>query len=48
MRRKRVGMRVRGISENAGNLGGNPKDIENQSGDAGNQGSNLNIAVEVT
>ena len=32
----------------AGNLGGNAKDVENQSGDAGNQGSSLNIAVEVT
>ena len=31
-----------------GNLGGNTKNVENQGGDAGNQGGNLSIAVEIT
>ena len=31
-----------------GNLGGNTKNVGNQGGDAGNQGRNLSIAVEMT
>ena len=34
--------------ENAGNLGGNTKNVGNQGGVAGNQGRNLSIAVEIT
>ena len=33
---------------NAGILGGNTKNVGNQCGDAGNQGRNLSIAVEIT
>ena len=33
---------------NAGNLGKNTKNMRNQGGDAGNQGGNLSIAVEIT
>ena len=33
---------------NAGNMGGNTKNVRNQRGDAGNQGGNLSIAVEIT
>ena len=32
----------------AGNLGGNTKNVWNQSGDAGNQGRNLSVAIEIT
>ena len=32
---------------NAGNLGGNVKNVGNQGGDAGNQGRNLSIATEI-
>ena len=31
-----------------GNLGGNAENAQNQCGDAGNQGGNLGIAVEMT
>ena len=34
--------------ENAGNLIGNGKNVENQGGDAANEGGNLNMAVEMT
>ena len=30
-----------------GNLGGNTKNVGNQGGDAGSQGGNLSIAVEI-
>ena len=33
---------------NAGDLGGNTKNVGNQGGGAGNQGKNLSIAVEIT
>ena len=55
MQRIRVG--IRGMEWDCGceesawecrNLGGNTKNVRNRGGDAGNQGGNLSIAVEIT